>query len=71
MKKVVVNKTPKVVIKPKNKEEKKKALELAVAQIEKNFGEGSIMTLGKNAKRTQFGSFCNPLTCVLTRTDKK
>ncbi len=28
---------------------KKKALELAVAQIEKQFGSGSIMTLGKNS----------------------
>ncbi|HSX04353.1 MAG TPA: recombinase RecA [Rhabdochlamydiaceae bacterium] len=27
---------------------KRKALELAIAQIEKNFGEGSIMTLGKH-----------------------
>ena len=32
-----------------NDSAKKKALELAVAQIEKQFGEGSIMTLGKHS----------------------
>jgi recombination protein RecA len=31
-------------------EEKKKALEAAVSQIEKHFGKGSIMTLGQNVK---------------------
>ena len=30
--------------------EKDKALELAIAQIEKQFGKGSIMKLGENAK---------------------
>ena len=30
-------------------QEKKKALELAIAQIEKQFGEGSIMTMGKHS----------------------
>ncbi len=33
-----------------NKDEKRKALDLALAHIEKSFGEGSIMTLGKNVK---------------------
>ncbi|MBF0253727.1 MAG: recombinase RecA [Candidatus Omnitrophica bacterium] len=32
-------------------EDKRKALDLALSQIEKNFGEGSIMTLGKNVKQ--------------------
>ncbi len=32
-----------------NKEAKKKALELAIAHIEKQFGKGSIMTLGKGS----------------------
>lgn len=31
--------------------EKKKSMELAIAQIEKNFGSGSIMKLGENHKR--------------------
>jgi len=30
--------------------EKDKALELAIAQIEKQFGKGSIMRLGENAQ---------------------
>lgn len=38
-----------------NKDEKRKALDLALAHIEKSFGEGSIMTLGKNIK-TKIGS---------------
>ena len=41
-------KTAKVII--KTIEDKKKALEIALAHIEKSFGEGSIMTLGNNIK---------------------
>jgi recombination protein RecA len=33
-------------------ENKKKAMELAISQIEKNFGKGSIMKLGENSKMT-------------------
>ena len=33
-----------------DKEDKKKALSTAMAQIEKNFGAGAIMKLGENAK---------------------
>lgn len=34
----------------KRMEEKRKALDAAIAKIEKDFGKGSIMTLGENAK---------------------
>lgn len=41
-------KAPKVaVVKPANEEERKKALDSAIAYIEKQFGKGSIMLLGK------------------------
>ena len=33
---------------------KKKALELAISHIEKHFGEGSIMTLGKHQAANRF-----------------
>ena len=33
----------------KRMEEKRKALDAAIAKIEKDFGKGSIMTLGENA----------------------
>ncbi len=36
-------------MKPSEKEAKKKALDLALAHIEKQFGEGSIMSLGKHS----------------------
>ena len=45
-----------------NDNAKKKALELAVSHIEKQFGEGSIMMLGKHSsnrdQRDQNGRIC-------------
>ena len=37
------------VIKPTNKEDREKALKMAIAQIEKQFGAGAVMRLGQNS----------------------
>lgn len=47
--KVAVKEDPKNVSKDAN-QEKRKAIDAAVSQIEKHFGKGSIMTLGQNAR---------------------
>lgn len=46
----VVNKEPKPKVAPNN--EKLKALEIAFAQIDKQYGKGSVMLLGQNVKYT-------------------
>lgn len=43
------NEVKKSVIVPKNNEEKKKALETAIAQIEKQYGAGAVMKLGQHS----------------------
>ena len=43
------NDVKKSVIVPKNSEEKKKALETAIAQIEKQYGAGAVMKLGQHS----------------------
>ncbi len=37
------------VVKPTNKEDREKALKMAIAQIEKQFGAGAVMRLGQNS----------------------
>ena len=41
-------KTKKIIEMPENNEEKKKALDVAISQITKTYGKGSIMKLGQN-----------------------
>lgn len=43
------NDTKKTLVVPKNNEEKKKALETAIAQIEKQYGAGAVMKLGQRS----------------------
>lgn len=43
------NDTKKTLVVPKNSEEKKKALETAIAQIEKQYGAGAVMKLGQHS----------------------
>lgn len=43
------NDTKKTLVVPKNNEEKKKALETAIAQIEKQYGAGAVMKLGQHS----------------------
>lgn len=43
-----LKKKVKAIAVPVTKDEKKKALESAIAQIEKNFGKGAIIKLGAN-----------------------
>ena len=43
-------------------DDKKKALNLAIAQIEKNCGKGSIMRLGAGTQRARVGHVSNALT---------
>ncbi len=43
------NEVKKSVVVPKNNEEKKKALETAIAQIEKQYGAGAVMKLGQHS----------------------
>ena len=43
------NDVKKSVVVPKNSEEKKKALETAIAQIEKQYGAGAVMKLGQHS----------------------
>jgi len=44
------DKSVRIAVVPENAEEKKKALETAIAQIEKSYGKGSIMRLGDGMK---------------------
>src|SRR6201982_2363645 len=44
------------VIDGKNDMDKQKALEAALSQIERNFGKGSIMRLGKNDQPVEVGA---------------
>ena len=49
-----------------SKDEKNKALGIAISQIEKNFGKGSIMKMGENKKLNveviPTGSFPSPIS---------
>ena len=57
--------TKKVVNSPLDAEEKKKALATAIAQIEKDFGKGTIMKLGDNARMNVQGIPTGSLTLDL------
>ena len=50
MPKATVKKTTNTDISERTPEEKKKALETAISQIEKNFGKGTIIKMGENPK---------------------